>query len=469
MSRTVRRNAALWSGWDRDCRNALFLELLLRSTRAGSNTDGGPVSLLESVPPRELSPWDSLSLDSVVTVPGGPGAAAEQREEFGVPLPPRCVRPRNPKGQFALELERFHLQWFAAEDEGRTEEPSEHKIQEAREEGKVAKSQDVTSAVVLLFSVIALWIASEYLYGRMLDMVRFYFASAAEIDITTDTTAYNAFFGFFIPLTLPVIVVAFIAAFLGNVVQVGFLFTTKPITPDFNKAAPKIGKWFERSFASVEALYNFFKSLGKVVIITALAYINIRLRIGQLANLVNLPFHQGFAVVAGATFSLVLQAAIILLILSILDYFWSRRQHLEQLKMTKQEVKEERKQYEGDPQVKSRLRQRMQELLSRNMIQNVPQADVVVTNPTHYAVALQYDAARMQAPTVVAKGADNIAFKIREVAEEHGVPIFENKPLARALFAELEIGDEIPEQYYQALVTILKEVYRMKGKKVVYG
>ncbi len=469
MSRTVRRNAALWSGWDRDCRNALFLELLLRSTRAGSNTDGGPVSLLESVPPRELSPWDSLPLDSVVTVPGGPGAAAEQREEFGVPLPPRCVRPRNPKGQFALELERFHLQWFAAEDEGRTEEPSEHKIQEAREEGKVAKSQDVTSAVVLLFSVIALWIASEYLYGRMLDMVRFYFASAAEIDITTDTTAYNAFFGFFIPLTLPVIVVAFIAAFLGNVVQVGFLFTTKPITPDFNKAAPKIGKWFERSFASVEALYNFFKSLGKVVIITALAYINIRLRIGQLANLVNLPFHQGFAVVAGAAFSLVLQAAIILLILSILDYFWSRRQHLEQLKMTKQEVKEERKQYEGDPQVKSRLRQRMQELLSRNMIQNVPQADVVVTNPTHYAVALQYDAARMQAPTVVAKGADNIAFKIREVAEEHGVPIFENKPLARALFAELEIGDEIPEQYYQALVTILKEVYRMKGKKVVYG
>ncbi|MFW6338331.1 MAG: EscU/YscU/HrcU family type III secretion system export apparatus switch protein, partial [Alkalispirochaetaceae bacterium] len=199
------------------------------------------------------------------------------------------------------------------------------------------------------------------------------------------------------------------------------------------------------------------------------AYINIRLRIGQFANLVNLPFHQGFAVVAGAAFSLVLQAAIILLILSILDYFWSRRQHLEQLKMTKQEVKEERKQYEGDPLVKSRLRQRMQELLSRNMIQNVPQADVVVTNPTHYAVALQYDAARMQAPTVVAKGADNIAFKIREVAEEHGVPIFENKPLARALFAELEIGDEIPEQYYQALVTILKEVYRMKGKKVVYG
>ena len=376
---------------------------------------------------------------------------------------------RDAADRFRRELERFHLQWFAAEDEGRTEEPTEHKIQEARKEGKVAKSQDVTAAVVLLFSILTIWITSEYLYNGMLDMVRFYYSSATEIDVTSDTTAFNAFFGFFIPLTLPVVVVAFIAAFLGNVLQVGFLFSTKPITPDFNKAAPKIGKWFERSFASVEALYNFFKSLGKVVIIAGLAYINIRMRIGQLANLVNMPFRQGFGVVAGAAFSLVLQAAIVLLVLSIVDYFWSRRQHLEQLKMTKQEVKEERKQYEGDPLVKNRLRQRMQELLSQNMIQNVPQADVVVTNPTHFAVALQYDSLRMQAPTVVAKGADNIAFKIREVAEEHGVPVFENKPLARALFAELEIGDEIPEQYYQALVTILKEVYRMKGRKVVYG
>ena len=371
--------------------------------------------------------------------------------------------------RFGRQLDSFHLQWFAAEDEGRTEEPTEHKVQEARKEGKVAKSQDVSSSVVLLFSVLTIWIASEFLYNRMLDMVRFYFASAAEIDITTDTTAYNAFFGFFIPMVLPVVIVAFIAAFLGNVLQVGFLFSTKPITPDLSKAAPKVGKWFERSFASVEALYNFFKSLGKVIIIAALAYVNIRIRIGQFANLVNMPFRQGFAVVAGAAFSLVLQASIILLVVSIIDYFWSRRQHLEQLKMTKQEVKEERKQYEGDPQVKNRLRKRMQELLSQTMIQNVPQADVVVTNPTHFAVALQYDAVRMQAPVVVAKGADNIAFRIREVAEENGVPVFENRPLARALFAELEIGDEIPEQYYQALVTILKEVYRMKNKKVVYG
>jgi flagellar biosynthetic protein FlhB len=417
-----RRDRAIWSGWKGGSLEALLLELLLR--REGS------------------------------------GAVVSRRSYRGAVIPER---------RFAEELNRFHLQWFAAEEEGRTEEPTEHKIQEAREEGKVAKSQDVSSSVVLLFSILALWITSEYLYNRMLDMVRFYYASAAQIDITTDTTAFNAFYGFFVPLTLPVISVAFIAAFLGNVVQVGFLFTTKPITPDFNKASPKIGKWFERSFASTEALYNFFKSLGKVIIIAALAYINIRTRIGQFANLVNMPFHQGFAVVAGAAFSLVLQASIILLVLSIVDYFWSRRQHLEQLKMTKQEVKEERKQYEGDPLVKSRLRQRMQELLSQNMIQNVPGADVVVTNPTHYAVALQYDAQRMQAPTLVAKGADNIAFRIREVAEEHGVPIFENKPLARALFAELEIGDEIPEQYYQALVTILKEVYRMKGKKVVYG
>ncbi|MFP4329784.1 MAG: flagellar biosynthesis protein FlhB [Spirochaetaceae bacterium] len=377
--------------------------------------------------------------------------------------------PAVDRHRFEAQLAAVHLQWFAAEDEGRTEEATEHKIREAREEGKVAKSEDVTGSIVLLFSIIALWIASEFLLSRMIDMVRFYFSSAGEVDITRDTTAMNAFYGYFVPLMLPVVIVAFIAAFLGNVLQVGFLFTTKTITPDLNKAAPKIGKWFQRSFASVDALYSFFKSLGKVMIIGLISYFNIRARIGELANLVNMPFRQGFAVVAGATFSLLLQAAIVMLLLSIVDYFWSRRQHLEQLKMTKQEIKEERKQYEGDPLVKSRLRQRMQELLSQNMIRNVPQADVVVTNPTHFAVALQYDSLRMQAPQVVAKGADQIALRIREVAEESGVPIFENRPLARALFSELEIGDEIPEQYYQALVTILKEVYRMKGRKVVYG
>jgi len=169
---------------------------------------------------------------------------------------------------------------------------------------------------------------------------------------------------------------------------------------------------------------------------------------------------------ARLAFTLLVSAGIILLILSIFDYMFQRHLHRESIKMTRQEVKEERKTYEGDPQVKSRMKQRMQELLSRNMVQNVPDADVVVTNPTHFAVALQYRREVMEAPTVIAKGADQIAFRIREVAEEHDVPLIENKPLARALHAEVEIGDVIPEKFYEAVVTVLKQVYRMKGTRV---
>jgi flagellar biosynthetic protein FlhB len=165
-------------------------------------------------------------------------------------------------------------------------------------------------------------------------------------------------------------------------------------------------------------------------------------------------------------FTILVEAAVIMLVLSIFDYMFQRRQHREQLKMTKQEVKEERKTYEGDPQIKSRLRERMRELASRNQMQNVPNADVVVTNPTHYAVAMEYKRMQMAAPTVTAKGADNIALRIREMAQESEVPVIENRPLARALYSEVEIGDEIPEKYYEAVVAVLKQVYRMTGKRM---
>ncbi|MFP4152448.1 MAG: flagellar biosynthesis protein FlhB, partial [Alkalispirochaeta sp.] len=162
-------------------------------------------------------------------------------------------------------------------------------------------------------------------------------------------------------------------------------------------------------------------------------------------------------------------AAVFLLVISLFDYLFQRHQHREQLKMTKQEVKEERKQFEGDPLIRNRLRQRMQEMMSRNIVQNVQSADVIVTNPTHFAVALQYDPDRMGAPTVTAKGQDETALRIRRIAGDAEVPIIENKPLARALYAEVEIGEQIPEKFYEAMVIVLREVYRMTGKKVVYG
>lgn len=366
-------------------------------------------------------------------------------------------------------LEAMHHQWFAAEDEGRTEDPTEQKIRKSREEGKVAKSPDVSSAVVLLFSVVALGILGSYMLSGMIDMTRFYLERAGDVETALSGTLVRAFYAYFVRLSLPVAAVAFVAAIFGNAVQFGFLFTTKPITPDLNRIAPKFGKWVERSFLSTEALYNFFKSFGKVLIIGTIAFIIIRSRFDQLSVLLRLPHRQALGVVAEAVFTLLLSAAITLLVLSLFDYLFQRNQHREQLKMTRQEVKEERKQFEGDPQIRSRLRQRMQEIMSRNMVENVQKADVIITNPTHFAVALQYDPATMGAPTVTAKGQDEAAFRIRRVATDADVPIIENKPLARAIYAEVEIGEQIPEKFYEAMVIVLREVYRMSGKKVMYG
>jgi flagellar biosynthesis protein FlhB len=362
---------------------------------------------------------------------------------------------------FLRELERVHLQWFAAEDEGRTEEPTEHKIRKAREEGKVAKSQEVSAAILLLSTVVALALLSRYMLNTLIEMASYFLGSAAQRDIAVDGFAWRAFLDYLVRTLVPILVVAFVAAVLGNLVQVGFLFSTKPITPDLNKIVPNLGKFVQKSFLSMEALFNLSKSLGKVAIIVLLAFFNIRNRIGEIVNLVNVSLLESFSLISSLAFNILAQTAVFLLILSFFDYRFQRHQHIESLKMTKQEIKEERKTYEGDPLIKSRLRQRMKELLTRNMIRNVPQADVVITNPTHFAVALEYKRDSMPAPMVIAKGADELAGRIRGVAEENGVPIIENKPLARALYAEVEIGDVIPEKFYEAAVTVLTQVYRM--------
>jgi flagellar biosynthesis protein FlhB len=368
--------------------------------------------------------------------------------------------------RFLRDLEEMHLQWFAAEDEGRTEDPTEHKVRKAREEGKVAKSQDVTSALLLLFTIVTIALLSDYLLSHMLTMVGWFVHNATLIDITEPNDVVSTFYGFFLRIMIPIASVALVTAIMANLVQVGPLFTLKAINPDFNKITPKIGKFIERSFLSTEALFNWFKNIGKVIILSGLAFLIIQGNIHRITNLLRVPFLQAFGEIARLAFMLLVYAGIILLVLSIFDFMFQRHLHRESLKMTRQEVKEERKTYEGDPMVKSRMKQRMQELLSRNMVQNVPEADVVVTNPTHYAVAMQYRRELMEAPTVIAKGADQIAFKIREVAEENSVPLIENKPLARALYAEVEIGDVIPEKFYEAVVAVLKQVYRMKGTRV---
>ena len=367
--------------------------------------------------------------------------------------------PDTGPSRFAVDI-----QWFAPEDEGRTEEPTEYKIKKAREEGRVAKSTEFTSSLVLLFPIIAYGILGSFILDNMIEMLRFFLYLGPQVDITTDSQLFPAFMNYFLRLTLPIFGVAMVAAFMGNVFQVGFLFTAKPITPDLKRILPNFGKFFKRAFFSKEAGFNLFKSVGKVAIIGVIAFLNIRMEIDKISRFVDTPLWLNIITLAGIAFRILVEAALAMLILAIPDYFFQRKQYRESLKMTKQEVKEERKMHEGDPLVQNRLRERMRELLSRNMIQNVPQADVVITNPTHFAVAMEWDREVMTAPTVTAKGQDHLAQRIREVAEEHEVPVMENKPLARALYGEVEIGDVIPEKYYEVMALVLAEVYRMTGK-----
>jgi flagellar biosynthetic protein FlhB len=359
-----------------------------------------------------------------------------------------------------------HLQWFAAEDEGRTEEPTEHKLRKAREEGKVAKSVELSSSLVILFGIATLGLISSYFLKNVLSMLRFFLQHSTELDITSDGGLMPAFYNYFFRLTLPVLVVAFLAAFLGNVVQVGFLFSAKPITPDLDRIVPRFGRFFKRALFSGEAAFNLGKTLVKVAVIFAIAFLNIRAQLPKLVNMVDMHHMTSFRLVATIAFRIIVEATIAMLVLSVPDYLFQRRQHRESLKMSRQELKEERRMYEGDPLIKSRLRERMRDLLTRNMMRAVPKADVVITNPTHYSVAIEYDRLVMEAPMVTAKGVDAIALKIREIAKDNEVPLVENKPLARTLYQEVEIGDAIPEKYYEVMAIILAEVYKMAGREV---
>jgi flagellar biosynthetic protein FlhB len=363
----------------------------------------------------------------------------------------------------------IHLQWFAAEDEGRTEEPSEYKIKKAREEGRVAKSQELVGAVGLLIPAAVLVVLAPWMLKTLREMILYYFEISMELDITTDGGIIAAsFFSYFVKLVLPFAIAGVVSGIASNLAQVGFLFSLKPITPDFSKIVPRFGQWLSRSFFSVEGLFNFAKTIVKVAVITAVSWITISSELGRLLSTITANFWDAVMLVASLSVRLVIEVAVILILLSIPDYLFQRRQYMESLKMSKEEVKEERKMMEGDPLVKSRLRERMRDLLTRNMVANVPKADVVIANPTHYAVALEWNREAMAAPVVTAKGVDEVALRIRRIAEESSVPVVENRPLARALHAEVEIGDAIPEKYYTAIAAVLASVYSASGKAKLF-
>lgn len=363
---------------------------------------------------------------------------------------------------FILKLD---LQFFA-DDGDKTEEPTSKKKEDTRKEGQVAKSKEVSSALTLLALFLCLKIFMKFLGNRLTGV---FFAFWKEMSIYPNQP-FNSIRVWQLMLTVivyllvtiaPFIIIAFIVAFMSQKIQIKWKVTSKPLQPKFSKLNPISG--FKR-IISKQALFDLFLSLVKIAIFTAVAYSVIKDNIGVIVALYDYTIEDCLSFLGDMVISLGMKISMVYIIISLADFVFQKVKHNKEIRMTKQEVKDEYKNQEGDPKVKSQQKQRMQQASRRRMMQSIPEADVVITNPTHFAVALKYDNTESTAPVVTAKGADYLAFKIKEIAAENDVEIVENKPLARMLYANVDIGREIPPELYQSVAEVLAYVYGLKNK-----
>ena len=353
-----------------------------------------------------------------------------------------------------------------AEDLGEgTEDATPKRRREAREEGNIARSQDAANALLLLGAVLVLSASIKpmitslaVILERALGSDNSHALRAEDIAVDITPTVVQASLA-----VAPVVLGAMAIGVLAHLWQVGFMVTNKPLQPKFERLDPLKG--FGRIFGAQGAIKTVMDLL-KVVVVGWIAWNLASAALPQIAMLPGLEVLAGFEQIGSIGLSLALQVGAALLILGIADYALQRFKHERDLRMTKQQVKEEFKESDGNPEVKRRRMQIARQLAMQRLQTSVPKADVIVTNPEHISVAIQYDPTTMQAPRIVAMGADNLAMRIRQIATKHGIPIVERKPLARALYANAKVGQEIPADHYKAVAEILAYVYQLKGKAV---
>jgi len=353
----------------------------------------------------------------------------------------------------------FDLQLFAGE---KTEDPTSKRKTDARNKGQVARSQEMNAAFVLLAGFWALKVFGGAAYENIVNYTVYIFS---HLDQGVDTeSVMHIFLGMLLILAktaLPVMLVIMCVGLIVNVFQAGLHFTMEPIGFKLDNLNPinGLGRLFSK-----RALVELVKSVIKIIIIGFFIIQYLKSEILQMPKLMYMDLSASLSRIAQVIFALAFQICAVIFALAILDYGYQKWQHKEGLKMSKDEVKEEFKQQEGDPQIKSKIKQKQRQMAMQRMMKEVPKADVIVTNPTHFAVALQYKKG-MAAPLVVAKGQDLVAQKIKEVARAAGVAIVENRPLARALYASVEIGDVVPQALYKSVAEVLAYVYRLKRRR----
>jgi flagellar biosynthetic protein FlhB len=349
----------------------------------------------------------------------------------------------------------------AGHDQEKTEPATPKKREDARKKGQIANSREVPSVLVLLSALTVFYFAGSWMLSQITGIMETVFEQFSYFDMGAQNvhTLFWFLYQKVVTILAPLIAVVAVAGIVGNVAQFGLLFSAEPLTPKLGKLNPLKGL---KRLVSLRSGVELGKAILKVIIIGGVAYVMIRGEVDQIPALVSLSVSSLLDYMGHVALKLGFNTCLVLVVLAVIDLVFQRWQHERDLRMTKQEVKDEFRQREGDPMVRSRIRTIQREMAMQRMMDAVPDATVVITNPTHLAVALKFDRS-MQAPMLVAKGAGHLAERIKAIAIEHDVPIIEQKPLARALFKTVEIEQYIPGDLYHAVAEILAYVYRLKG------
>jgi flagellar biosynthetic protein FlhB len=348
-------------------------------------------------------------------------------------------------------------------DQERTEPATPKRRQEARKKGNVAQSREIPSVLVLWGALGFFFFSGSSVFWGVSEFMRHIFQNLESLYSMQGASVYSFFLevlGQLFMSLLPLMLVVLFAALAGNFLQIGFMFTTEPMIPKLSKLDPIKGM---KKFFSSRALVEAGKSVFKILFVGGIAFLMVKGELETIPSLAHMGVGEILSFVGRVSLRICFYTCLALVVLAAVDYTYQRWQYEKNLRMTKQEVKDELKQREGDPAVKSKIRKIQMEMSRRRMMEAVPEADVVITNPTSLAIALKYNAEEMVAPQVVAKGAGFVAERIREIAKESGVPLVEHKPLAQTLFKAVDVGGFIPFDLYRAVAEILAYVYRLKG------
>lgn len=353
---------------------------------------------------------------------------------------------------------------MAEEDSEKTEEPTQKRLEDAQKKGQIVYSRELNNFFMILALALIIGMGAPGLMSGSKGSLAGFLENAHEYEITESSFSLIGRDALMVIAKIVAIpFIAMIIAALGpSIAQNGFHISVDPIIPKFSKISPVKG--FGRLF-STRSFVEFLKGLLKISVIGIIAYLAVRPYFGKFETLAMMDVVSVLGFTASMSNKMLIGVCVAMFFIAIADYLYQRFEYMKNLRMTKQEIKEEYKQQEGDPTIKSKLKQLRMERARRRMMAAVPASDVVITNPTHYSVALKYEQSKMKAPTVVAKGVDLVALKIREIANENSVPIVENPPLARSLYSDVDLDQEIPLEHYKAVAEVISYIYKIKGRK----